>query len=160
MVVNDNFGKLFALFIRAPATSQFLAQGDFRDSNNVSRTLDIYGGQTWITSSGATISKAQVGTSPIAPTRQDFKIGSPFGNSPEDSLVNGSQPTYNSGLGKIVQATLISPTGGSGTIKEVVKMARWRSSGGALDFLMSRNTIPDTSFIVGQAINIEHGLVI
>jgi len=165
MVVNDNFGMLFALLIRSPSGATLNTAMIFRDTGNVLQQFTIFalaGNFTFNnTSQGAGLSKSRVGDGNTIPTRQDFTIDNGFGVSPESSLISSVTPTYNSGLGKIVQATLISPTGGSGTIKEVIKTARWtKNTGGAGDFLIARDLVGSVGFISGQSINVDHEVLI
>lgn len=165
MTINDNFGKLLARLIRSPSTgadSNFIA---FFDTGNIIRGLGIYalaGNFVFnFTSQGAGLSKTRVGDGTTPPTRQDFTIDNGFPDSPESALQSSVTPTFNSGLGKITQATLISPTGGSGTVKEVIKTARWaRAIGGGGDFLISRNIVPDKSFVIAESINLDHEVLI
>ena len=166
MTVNDNFGMLFALLIRSPSTGTLNTGTIFRDTGNTLRQFVIFAlGVNFtfnFTGNGAGVSKSRVGKGTTPPTRQDFNVDSGFPDSPESSLISSVTPTYNSGLAKITQATLISPTGGSGTISEVIKTARWSraiSLGG--DFCIARDlNSPVSNFIVGQSINIDHEVFI
>lgn len=106
--------------------------------------------------------QVQVGNSSTPVTRQDFKIDSPFPDSPESSRQNCIEGIYNSGLGKINQATLISTTGGAGSITEVCKFFRCRNLIGQVGEVVCifRDIVSPVGFIAGESINIDHEVLI
>jgi len=160
--VNDNFGFLFSTFFR-PVSQLDESRTGFKDTSGVSRTLKLISIRTdpLAYNAGLTVSKVQVGKGTSPPTRQDQTIESPFTNggaedNPQPTLAYGLQ----SALGKIVIATLISPTFGSGFITEVAYFMTWRDNTGVdRDFLLFRNVITGVNFISGQGINVEHSVL-
>ncbi len=161
MVVNDNFGILIAGLFRFPSALVKTVVMQNKDNNPVN--LNVFDTDVGLlfndTNVAIGVGRVQVGKGLTPATRQDFKIEVPFTNPPENDFVNNTLPSgYNSGLGKISVATLISPTGGAGAITEVTFSHRWSNNGGAPDtFLIFRDvlTVP-INFIASQAININH----
>jgi len=162
LTLNDNFGFMIAKLFRAPTTGA-------NSTGNVLRREDtgaLFGTSMYQTNSNSTIfndeagiNQAQVGEGSTPATRQDFKIEDTFPDSPESSPQNSVAGAYNSGLGKITIATLISPTGGAGSITEVIKRGRIRDSigGSTTRFIIwTRDVISPVGFIIGQSINIDH----
>jgi len=165
MVVLDNLGFILAGFFRAPTTGA-------KDTGSVLRKLTgaLFSTRLYSTNSDSILfnddpvtRQAQVGSGSTLPTRQDFNVETPFVSAPEsvrNSSLNGG---YNSGLGKIEQPTLISPTGGAGTITEVVKyiLVQDGIGGGATEIIaLFRDVITGVGFIAGQSINITHEVLI
>lgn len=162
MTTLNNFGILIAGLFRAPSGAVKTVTLKNKDNNN--QNINVFD-----SSSGGTaafndtsvvngIAQMQVGSGTTPAVRDDFGIETPFANAPENGLVNVTLPGgYNSVLGKIIVACLISPTGGSGTITEVAISKRWSSSGGAPDtFAIFRDIIsPGKAFVISQAINLN-----
>lgn len=167
MTFNDNFGILIASLFRPVSTSD-LSIGGFVDVNGVSKTLKIYGTEDSNTNfndtqAGVKTAFVQIGKGTAIPTRQDEDIESPFTNSPEDVPDSVTQPFgYNSGLGKITTASLISNTGGAGSISEAILLQTMNDNAGVnVQFLFIRDLVsPVAGFIAGQSINTEFGVLI
>jgi len=163
MVILDNFGLLLAGFFRAPSTADLVVAG-FKDTSGVSfsaRVLAQISNLTRFNKIGAD-RKAQVGKGVVAVTRQDFKLENPFTNGGvEDNPQNSNVSGYNSAQGKIEAGTLISPTTGSGAITEVVKQIVIKDSiTGNRTMIIMRDVIGVSNFISGQAINVNHEVLI
>ena len=160
MVVNDNFGKLIASIFRPPSTALTLII--LTNTDGSTRGIRVYGADANVVFNLQKSAQVQIGKGSSTPTRQDFVIESPFSSSPENVGKGVTQPqAYNSALGKITIATLISPTGGSGTITETVFTQGWQDTGSNSDrYLIFRDLISGSSFIAGQAINIEYEVLV
>lgn len=104
----------------------------------------------------------QLGQSGTPPTRQDPTIGSVFGNAPENAPSNNLVAGYNSGLGKLtISGVPISPTGGTGTIREFVKFIRTKdTSSGTRTIIYARTLTNVASFIGGESINVDWEILI
>lgn len=162
MVFMDNWGKLMANIFIVPTTSgaTFL----LKDLNNNTQTCVTYKDRDfddhWNQLASQSFAQVGKGTAPV--TRQDFKIEVPFTNGgAEDNLKITSLFGYNSALGKITISTSISPTAGSGTITEVVKVNSIQNlTAGLFQFLVTRDLVSPVNFISGKSINIEHEILI
>jgi len=162
MTFLDNIGIVLAGLFRAPSTGLRTVSG-LKAIDASIFTTTTYNQQTFSTLFNITaIKQAQVGkgTSPV--TRQDFDIENEFPNSPENSKVGSLNDAYNSGLGKITMATLISPTGGAGSITEVCKFVNFRAPTNPQDRIccILRDVISPVGFIIGESINIDHEVLI
>jgi len=152
-LINDNFGEMFAGIHGALTTDR-----------TFSGLKDIAGGgpftiRVWRPVSGnlwdnAENSFVQVGSGITPATRSDLTIETAFGSAPESQRIATGNGGYNSSLGTVTVSTNISPTGGAGTVNEVVMV--WNiddDSGVQRFFLMSRDIIsPGVDFVGGQAI--------
>lgn len=161
MTFTDNFGILFASIFQVPSTGSPAFQmknttGGFPSFQGYKdRDFDDHWNQT----NPNPQSYAQVGKGSTPATRQDFQIENPFTNGGvEDNKKLTSLFGYNSPLGKITIQTGISPTAGSGTITEVVKINQFVNTNGITisDIVMTRDNPTPTGFISGKSINLEH----
>jgi len=163
MVALDNLGLLLAGIFRNASTGNGQVF-NLKATNGAVYSTRIYAtqGDTNRSNFDGALRQVQIGKSSTPVTRQDFKIGDPFPDSPESSLNNCIDGGYNSGLGKISQTCLISTTGGAGTITEVIKAFRIRDqftqSGRTL--IMFRDLITPENFIAGESINVEYEVLI
>jgi len=166
LVILDNFGFFLAKVFRSPTTgANFTGFVLKRQLGGALFGTSLYNTNTnsTIFNDGGVVRQAQVGKGTTPATRQDFAIESPFTNSPESAKNNSADGAFNSGLGLISQPTLISNTGGSGSITEVIKVISVRDQqGGALNVPMAifRDSISPVSFINGESINIDHEVLI
>jgi len=160
----DNLGKVIAGFFRSPTTAN--QDVSLIDINGTPRTIRVYGAVNVVftdSGQGSGLHQGQVGEGVTIPTRQDTDIEQPFTNGGiEDNPVGSISGGYSSLEGKLTMPTLISPTTGSGTITEAVRIQRWIATDGLpYDFLIFRDLIsPVSVFIAGQAINMEHVMLI
>jgi len=161
--MNDNLGLLIAGIFRSPTTANKLVS-NLKSTSALIFNTRIYSTQAdtnrW--NFDGVFRQVQVGKGTTPATRQDFNIESPFVVAPESGLNNSINGVYNSGLGKINQATLIAPTGGAGTITEVIKVFRARATVDqtAKTIVMFRDIISSVGFIIGESINIDHEVFI
>jgi len=156
LVLNDNVGGILAGMCRQPSTA--LKQISIQQLTNL------------YTSSGDIgkfnrrfLRQAQVGKGTTPATRATVGIETPFSSAPENGFVNSNDMGYISGLGKAESGTLISNTGGSGTITEVVRAFRLSFPAGGGSFIQGffmRDVINGVSFVNGQSINITHEVLI
>ena len=158
MVVLDNLGMLLAGIIVPLQTGSFSKNiAGFKSTLGLLFTLGMWGTNPTFLFNNANTNQAQVGKGVTPVTRQDFVIGSAFSVGVEASPQNSQIFGYNSGLGKVTIATQIAPTGGSGSITEVIKINRLRATTGADRFyLLTRDVISPVAFIIGQTIDTEH----
>ncbi len=163
MVANDNLGILMAGIFK-PVNSNDKSVFGIIDISGVSHEMKMYGrplSSNMFNENSGTF--AQVGKGASTPTRQDFNIENPFTNGGvEDSRQNTNLFGYNSGLGLITIGTQISPTTGSGTIKEVCKFHNFLSNttGTVLVFLIYRDLISDVTFVASESIDLSHEVLI
>jgi len=160
-LILDQFGLfLAAIFQGIPASGAETIV--LKDTGGVNRTVNIISlVQLWNFSTAATMFH-QVGSGNTAPTRQDFQIETAFGTAPEDTIIEPSDPVYNSGLGSFKSISSIS-AGGSGTIRESVMISRWRPNSGSTNrfFALFRDTIsPAVPFAASQSIALEYTIQI
>lgn len=162
MVFTDNWGKLMANIFIVPTTTG--ATFTMEDLVGTTRTYQTYKDRDfddhW--NQSACVSFAQVGKGNTPATRQDVNIETPFTNGGvEDNLKITSLFGYNSALGKITIATSISPTAGSGSITEVVKInSVQQTSATLIQNLWIRNVVNAVAFISAKTINVEHEILI
>ena len=163
MVVLDNLGLMLAKIFRSPTGASQIVSG-LQDITGAIFSAELYGsdgsGTRW--NRDGVVRQVQVGKGLSPVTRQDFKIESPFPDAPESVLNNCSNGVYNSGLGKIAQPCLISSTGGAGTITEVIKIWRVRSTSPSSlrTTALFRDIVSPVNFIASEAINTEHTVLI
>lgn len=163
MTVLDNLGLMLAGIFRSPSGGNRQVDGLKNTGGGVFNTR-IYAtqGDTNRWNFDGALRQVQVGKGSTPVTRQDFRIESAFPDSPESVLNNSVDGVYNSGLGKISQATLISTTGGAGTITEVIKVFRIRNLANQTGQVCSifRDIVSPVGFIAGESININHEVFI
>jgi len=149
----DNFGIAFAGLL-IPVATQRTSSVEIINSSGNPVNITIYGfGSGALSTSGG---KIQIGKGTTPPTRQDFKIEVPFTNGGiEDSGFNNQAGGYNSVLGEITVAGVLSPVLGSGIIKEVTKTNGWSG-----DVLIFHDLINDVSFIAGQQVDVSYSVLI
>ena len=160
MVSLDNFGIFLAGHFRTltgGATDVTL-----KNIAGVDRSVRIYGtnSQTCYNdlNDGTVNDRAQVGKGLTPATRQDVSIESPFILAPESNEILSIIAGYNSGLGKIEISTVITPTGGSGAVSEVVKISSiiQLATANPESFAFFRDNVsPVANFIIGETININ-----
>jgi len=162
MVFTDNWGKLMTSIFQVPSTGSpvFTMEDLVGTTRNYQTYKDRDFDDHW--NQDASLSFAQVGKGNTPATRQDVNIETPFTNGgAEDNLKITSLFGYNSALGKITIATSISPTAGSGSITEVVKINRVQQTNASpIDNLWIRNIVNPVAFISGKTINVEHEILI
>lgn len=164
MTTNDNLGNLLAQLIRAPTSVTTDTPAIFRNTVGALISFRIVGSNNTtlfnddVTVPTVTETRVQIGKGTTPPTRQDFNLENAFPNSPESVLKGVTLPHgYVSGLGKITIATLISPTGGAGSITETALTQFWQNTGSNNErYLLFRDIISPVGFIIGQAINIDY----
>jgi len=159
----DNLGLLIAGLFRTPTTANKLVS-NLKATNALVFNTRIYSTQadTNRFNFDGVLRLVQVGKGTTPVTRQDFNIESPFVVAPESGLNASINGVYNSGLAKINQATLIAPTGGAGTITEVIKTTRARATVDQTGkiIVIFRDIISPVGFIIGESINIDHEVFI
>lgn len=156
----DNFGnflKAMFTFVVAPSESNALMRSD----DNVNANYGFY------LASGVAVSynnqfgmRIQIGSSSVI-ARTDFKITTPFVSSPESLQLNIlATSTYQSSTGKIIGiSTTISPTGGSGTVREsgLLTIAGVRPVGNQRRIFLAHDAIsPDVPFTSGKILTINY----
>jgi len=105
--------------------------------------------------------RIRIGSSSVI-ARSDFNVTTPFASAPESDLTNIlATSTYQSSTGKIIGiSTGISPTGGSGTVRESGLFAglSFTGSGGAQKrVMMAHDAIsPVVPFTVGKQIVVNY----
>jgi len=151
----DNFGKILAQIFRAPTSVNsptFTVEG-----TSTTRSCVLYAliGNTGRMNFEAQATKTRVGKGTTPATRQDTNIEDPFTNAPEDSLFDNSLAGYNSGLGKVTAPASVAPTGGSGTISEMIIVNVFRASNtNIFEVAMTRDNVsPLVNFISGKTIS-------
>ena len=159
-MITDQLGLIFSAFFRpiSQGTQENRTINDITGNPFEARTYGDTALNRQLTDPTAGASrnvKAQIGDSNAPPTRADFKIGSPFLVAPESGQVSGATGIYTSGIANVKSSFGIAPTGGTGTIKEVIHIVRFNLGGGLFDVCLARNLVPDSSFILGQSIAIE-----
>jgi len=165
MVFMDNAGLILAGLFRTPSTGAKSAIGILREDTGASFDTSVYQTETnsTIYNVAPITNTTQIGEGSNPVSRQDFKIADPFGVAPEASPFFSGNGGYNSGLGKLEIPATLANTGGAGTIKEVVKRASIRDNiGGSQNrtIIFLRDVISDTSFIIGQSVNVIHEVFI
>ena len=162
MVILDNLGIMLAGVFRNPtsANSPFIA--GFKTIAGASFSIRLYDTQDDPERYNriSPLNQAQVGSGNTPATRQDINIENPFPNAPESSRINSNAFGYTSGLGKITTGTLISNTGGSGTITEVVKYMQVTDNIATRIIAIMRDVISPVGFIASESINIDHEVLI
>jgi hypothetical protein len=165
MVFNDNFGILMANIYQVPSTGSPTFQQT--DVNGVVQSFVTYKDRDfddhWNQTNPNPLSYAQVGKGSDTPTRQDFFLADPFVNGGvEDNRKITSLFGYNSALGKITINAGFSPTAGSGSVAEVIKINNLVSLNGItlLSVMWIRDVVTPVPFISGKAINIEFEILI
>jgi len=158
-LILDQTGIWFAgLF---PIVSTALKQVSVKDTGGVNRTVFMRqnGANLFFnTALGAMGVELQVGSGSTPPARTDFTLETAFVSAPENgTFVLGTDGNYNSGLGNLKYAGIIT-AGGAGTINESVTRSRWRDSAGVTRFFtMFRDIIsPGQAFIAAQTIALEY----
>ncbi len=166
MVILDNLGEMLAKIFRNPTTgANFTPVDSMKRLNGAGLHTSMYNtnSNSTIFNDNAIVRQARVGNSNTPVTRQDFEVSGGFPDSPESSRNNSVDGGYNSGLGKIEQSTLISNTGGSGTVLEACKYIQVRDGfGGALNVVIAitRDLVSPVGFINGESINVTHEVLI
>lgn len=165
MVALDNFGIFLAAHFRilSSGTSGIV----LRNTSGVGRAISIYGGNSqslYNDSNDGTIDdRAQVGQGVTPVSRSDIAIETPFGSSPESGNVISIPGGYNPALAKVEISTTITPTGGSGTITEVVKIQNIivLITQNPEFFAFFRDIIsPGKSFNIAETINLTYEITI
>ncbi len=145
------------------------ASANLTNISGVANSGTFWGGSNFFTQALTSAPTSPVGTECkvgaglSTPQRTDFNIETPFGSSPENSFRNTGNGGWNSGLGQVTISTLISPTGGSGSIGEAGLFAEWYIKPAFDDetIMLSHDKIsPTVSFIIGEAINVEYILAL
>lgn len=157
MVVNDNLGLIIAgMFQIVTSVSK---QINLVEIGGATKDVRVMGSSTvaLLNHSAPANSRGQVGKGTTNPTRQDTNIESPFTNGGvEDNPQTTNVFGYTSVLGKINLTAVITPTTGAGVIKEAVFTIRGNdNTGNPFDFLITRDLVPDTNFIIAETINLE-----
>lgn len=152
---------MIAGIFRAPTTGTKTVFG-LLNTGGSSFGTKMYSDQNQLLYNLASLKTVQIGKSATGVTRQDFKLETPFTNSPESSSFVSLNGGYNSGLGKIEIPATLSNTGGSGIIKEIVKFSRVhkQTNEGLQTIIIFRDLVNDVSFIQGESINIVHEVLI
>lgn len=164
MTTLDNFGIFLAGHFRAISGSTKTVT--LKLLTGADTTLRIYGTSEqdcWTDTNEGTVSDfAQVGKGTTPATRQDFNIEVPFVGGAEGSRQSSIPAGYNSGLGKITISTVITPTLGSGSVTEVVKIQGMiRLATTATDFFaFFRDNVSPVNFISAEAINVSYEVLI
>ena len=158
MTNTDNMGKLLASIITIFQTGSFSKNVVLVDEAGNNRTLRSWGTNAQVNFNTAIAGFVQVGEGVTPATRQDFKLEDPFSNGGvEDAPVLNQVFGYNSGLGKVTVATMITPTAGSGTITEVIHFGNFKDTANITIFVLTqRDVISPTNFITGETIDVEH----
>jgi len=156
---SDNFGIFLATLITPFTTGSFTKDVLLIDQQGASQNMRIWG----LNSANnfnklGSFGQTQIGKGLSPATRQDIVIENPFTNGGvEDNLVPSSIFGYNSGLGKITVATMITPTAGSGSITEVTHICVWQATTGLQKaILLTRDTLSPIAFLTGQTVDVEH----
>jgi len=162
MVVLDQWGLIFAQMFRPPSagTSPTFNVNETTGSLRTFRFWGNHSGLLYMFRGGR--NKAQVGKGVSIVTRQDFGIENPFTNGGvEDGAVNSAFGGYNNALGRLQFSTQITPTGGSGSVTEVIKITGFSDSGGTVrELAMFRDVVSPVAFISGETITVTHEVVI
>jgi hypothetical protein len=160
-LILDNLGRLTAGLFRHPSTANLKVSQIFNEAG-VDVELYLYSTQFFNFIFNIQQGRsAQVGKGTTPVTRGDIKIESAFLVAPESvkntSLLSG----YTVGLSKISMSTLISPTGGSGSITEVVKFLFIMGANQSATWIaIMRDIVSPASFIAGESINVTHEVLI
>lgn len=105
-----------------------------------------------------------LGSGSTPPVMDNFNIETALtSGAPESSIVPTGESSYSFGLGKVTIPTLISPTNGSGTIRESVLFGKWFQGGTNTiqTFALTRDLIsPNVNYVATQSIDIEYSIVI
>ncbi len=164
MVTLDNFGIFLAGHFKAVSNVATLVT--LKDIAGLDRVIRIYGSSSqdvWCDSDEGTVSDfAQVGKGTTPATRQDVNIEDPFPDAPENSRRSSIVAGYNSGLGKITISTVITPTGGSGSVTEIVKIQGMIGANNTITGFHTffRDNISPVGFIIGETINVSYEVLI
>jgi len=158
-LIMDNFGEFWKALFTFTVSSVQLAV--MKSDDGVLASYQLYlpsaSGVGYNNQFGVRI---QIGSSSVI-ARTDFKITTPFGNSPESLQLNilGTS-TYQSGTGKIIGInTTFSPTGGSGTVSEsaLFGVMGVGSTGSQRRVLMAHDAIsPPVPFTSGKIITVSY----
>ncbi len=158
----DNFGQWFSLIFGGQSgIFPFVNSGGGTNTMFIVRALTKYNTTGGL--GGAVGARVRIGNGSNPATRSDFNIQSSFGSSPESAENNVGSASYQVGLSKVTIPIIITPTGGSGSIREAVLFGRWvnQNSNTVGSFAVSRDNIsPVVNFVAGQTINIEYGILI
>lgn len=156
--VNDlflnNFGLFFGALLSGNRTTQIV-----KNQSGSNKNLRMWGNSNMfnVTDVITVGGMVKIGSGSTPASRSDFTIQTPFGNSPENSLRNTGNAGYNSGLGQVTIPTLISPTGGAGSISEAGLFLRCETIGTGDQIMMSHDNIsPVANFSIGDSINVEY----
>jgi len=152
----DNFG----IFIRAtfPAFNKLDEFTDgMIDISGTPRNIKIKGLSNSNTFNRSVANFAQIGKGSTPPQKSDINIENPFTNGGiEDNQFAVPNGGFALNTNRILFATQLNPTGGSGGIREVCYFLRFRVSDGSDQlFLIFRDVIPLVSFVAGQSLTIE-----
>jgi len=164
MVTLDNFGIFLSGHFVNPTTG---INVQLINTSGASQTVKIIGNssnEVWNDTNLGTMNDfIQVGSGNTPATRQDFKLETPFGTSPESARFVCIPAGYNSGLGKITITGTLASTGGAGTINETTKEVRINQNTSPTNiqsFIFFRDNISPVAFIIGQQIVVDYEVLI
>ncbi len=155
----DNFGEfLRALFTFAVSPTEINAL--WKSDDGVTANYGFYIPAVAVGYNDEMGMRIQIGSSSVI-ARTDFKITTPFVSSPESLQFNIlANSTYQSGTGKIIGISItISPTGGSGTVRESALFLRAgvRPVGNGRRILFAHDAIsPVVNFTSGKIITVNY----
>jgi len=143
---------------RQPSTVSTTLVAGFKSTAGVLFSANLYKTESGNGLFAVRDNTIQIGKGTTPPTRQDFKLETPFTNGGiEDNKVLSGSYGYVAGSGIANQGTIISPTTGSGSITEVVKYFNGMSSH---ECIFMRNVITPVAFLGGDSINVEEEVLI
>ena len=120
----DNMGKFLGdLLFNTPSGAA--RQGDFKDTTNASKTVQMYGPYNYglFNGGGSNASSAgvkfQVGSGTTAAARANYAIQTAFGTAPENAMFSVGWASYAAGTGVMNLGGVVT-AGGSGTVNETL----------------------------------------
>lgn len=154
MVFTSNMGKIIAGLLRAPSAGDTSVV--LQDTGDVARTIHTY---SLTENLGAVaLSLNQIGQGVTPANRTDTNIETPFGTAPESNTVGNGAGVFFDATGIVKIGFVVAPTGGAGTITEVVKINQFQDSGtgGPRTFLIIRVTdFTAVTFIAAQTLSVD-----
>ena len=149
-LIMDNFGLWFAgVWGAYGVPSNF----NLTDDANSSQQVDIMdqSGTTAFNTANTSGTKIQMGSGSTAPARSDHVIQTALGSAPENSYLITNNGSYTVSNTVIYQGDAI-PTGGSGTVNEIVTAPHWANHAAAQKkFIIAHDAVsPGVTYVSGK----------
>jgi len=146
-LILDNFGLWLAGFFGRTSQNAIL-----KDVTNVARTINVVGTGNPLHNSQAGMGLLiRLGSNVTAPARGDVEIGTSLGSAPESGDLTTNQGAYTAGNTVVYQADA-NPTGGSGSVTEIMSKWNWIDAGSVSRFFAITHDLisPTVNYTAGK----------